>query len=115
VLNPDSSINSIARPAARGSIVQIFMTGGGVTNPASTDASIAPTTPPLPYLTLNTTVTIGGLPATVDYWGGAPGNIAGLVQVNATVPNGVAPGSSVPVLVTIGNWTSQKGVTIAVN
>jgi uncharacterized protein (TIGR03437 family) len=115
VLNPDSSINSVARPAARGSVVQIFMTGGGVTNPASTDASITPSIPPLPYLTLNTTVTVGGLPATVDYWGGAPGAIAGLVQVNATVPNGVAPGSAVPVLVTIGSWTSQKGVTIAVN
>lgn len=114
VLNQDSSINSVARPAARGSVIQIYLTGGGVTNPASTDASITSSNP-LPYLALATTATIGGLPAEVRYWGGAPGAIAGLVQVNATVPSGVTPGSSVPLLVTIGNWTSQKGVTIAVN
>jgi uncharacterized protein (TIGR03437 family) len=114
ILNPDSSINGVARPAARGSIVQIFLTGGGVTNPPSTDASITPSTP-LPYLTQNTTVTVGGLPAQVVYSGGAPGNIAGLVQVNATIPAGVTPGSSLPILVTIGSWTSQPGVTIAVN
>ena len=69
----------------------------------------------MPYLTLVTTAAIGGLPAEVTYWGGVPGSIAGLVQVNATVPNGVTPGSSVHVLVTIGSWTSQPGVTIAVN
>ncbi|MGP8244659.1 MAG: BACON domain-containing protein [Bryobacteraceae bacterium] len=115
ILNQDSSINGVARPAARGSVVQIYLTGGGVTNPPSIDASITPSTPPLPYLLQNTTVTIGGLPAIVDYWGGAPGYVAGLVQVNATVPAGVTPGASVPVLVTVGSWTSQTGVTIAVN
>jgi uncharacterized protein (TIGR03437 family) len=115
ILNQDYGINGAARPAARGSTVQIYLTGGGVTNPPSTDASIIPSSLPLPYLTLTTTATIGGLPAEVTYWGGVPGSIAGLVQVNATVPSGVTPGSSVPVLVTIGSWTSQPGVTIAVN
>ncbi len=115
ILNQDFGINGVARPAARGSTVQIYLTGGGVTNPASTDASIIPSSLPLPYLTLVTTAAIGGLPAEVTYWGGVPGSIAGLVQVNATVPNGVTPGSSVHVLVTIGSWTSQPGVTIAVN
>lgn len=92
----------------------IYLTGGGLTNPPSTDGSVTSSNP-LPYLTLATTATIGGLPAEVTYWGGAPGAIAGLVQVNATVPSGVTPGSSVPLLVTVGNWTSQQGVTIAVN
>jgi len=114
VLNPDYSINSVARPASPGSAVLIYLTGGGVTNPASTDASVTSSNP-LPYLALATTATIGGLPAQVTYWGGAPGAIAGLIQVNAIVPSGVTPGSTVPLLVTIGNWTSQKGVTIAVN
>jgi uncharacterized protein (TIGR03437 family) len=115
ILNQDYSINSVARPAARGSVVQIYLTGGGVTNPASTDAAITPSSLPLPYLANATTATIGGLPAQVVYAGGAPGSIAGLVQVNATVPSGVTPGASVPVSVTVGSWTSQPGVIVAVN
>jgi uncharacterized protein (TIGR03437 family) len=114
ILNQDYSINSVARPAAPGSVVQIYLTGGGVTNPPSPDASITPSDP-LPWLSSSTTVTIGGVPAQVVYSGGAPGAIAGLVQVNAIVPTGVTPGSSVPVLVTIGSATSQPGVIIAVN
>ncbi|MGA2113841.1 MAG: BACON domain-containing carbohydrate-binding protein [Bryobacteraceae bacterium] len=114
ILNQDYSINSVARPAAPGSAVQIFLTGGGVTNPPSPDASITPSDP-LPWLSATPTVTIGGVPAQVVYSGGAPGAIAGLAQIDATVPSGVPPGSSVPVLVTIGSATSQPGVIIAVN
>lgn len=44
------------------------------------------------------TVTIGGISATVDYSGLAPGFV-GLCQVNADVPQGVLPGSSVPVVI----------------
>jgi uncharacterized protein (TIGR03437 family) len=59
-------------------------------------------------------VTIGGVPATVSYSGAAPTQIAGLTQINAQVPAGVTPGTKVPVVVTIGTWQSQSGVTMAV-
>jgi uncharacterized protein (TIGR03437 family) len=114
ILNWDSSLNTSLSPAAMGSAIQIFATGGGVTNPAQTDGALAPVTPPLPLLAMQPVVTIGGLPAKVDYAGAAPGEVAGLTQINAEVPAGVTPGLSVPVVVQIGNWRSQPGLTITV-
>ena len=43
----------------------------------------------------------------------APG-FAGLLQINATVPPAIAPGSDVPVVVHIGSLVAQSGVTLAV-
>jgi trimeric autotransporter adhesin len=114
ILNQDSSINQGQRPAAIGDVVAIYCTGGGVTNPATVDGSITAGTLPLPILTQNVSVTIGGLPAKVDYSGGAPQSVAGLTQINVEVPSGVQPGSSVPVVVKVGTAQSQAGITMAV-
>jgi uncharacterized protein (TIGR03437 family) len=116
ILNQDSSLNGGLNPAARGSVVMIYSTGGGVTIPPGVDAAITPA-PPSPLLLLATkpvSVTIGGIAATVSYSGAAPSQIAGLTQINAQVPAGVTPGTKVPVIVQIGTWQSQPGVTLAV-
>jgi uncharacterized protein (TIGR03437 family) len=60
------------------------------------------------------TVSIGGRAATVIYSGGAPGLVAGVVQINARVPDDVAPGTSVPVVIRIGEFNSPDGITVAV-
>ena len=60
------------------------------------------------------TVTIGGISAQVQYAGGAPGAVAGLTQINAVVPANAPTGPSVPVVIQIGTWQSQAGVTMAV-
>ena len=57
-------------------------------------------------------VTIGGVPAQVDFSGLAPG-FAGLYQVNAVVPAGVTPGNDVPVVLSVAGQTSPP-VTMAV-
>ena len=113
ILNQDNSINSSANAAARGSIVQIFATGGGVTSPASLDGAVTAGLFPLAQAQ-TTTVTIGGVPATVEFAGAAPGAVAGLTQINVQVPAGVSPGIALPVVVKIGNFTSNSAVTIAV-
>jgi uncharacterized protein (TIGR03437 family) len=116
ILNQDYSLNGGLNPAARGSAVMIYSTGGGVTTPPGVDATITPA-PPSPLLLLATkpvSVTIGGIAASVSYSGAAPSQIAGLTQINAQVPAGVTPGTKVPVIVTIGTWQSQPGVTMAV-
>jgi len=59
------------------------------------------------------TVTIGGKPAEILYAGAAP-QLAALIQINARVPSDVEPGGAVPVMVKIGDYTSQSGVSIAV-
>jgi uncharacterized protein (TIGR03437 family) len=114
ILNQDYSVNARASAAAAGSVVMIYCTGGGVTDPPSVDAALAPTAEQFPRLKLPVSVTIGGIAAAVPYAGGAPGSVAGLTQINAQIPPGVTPGPSVAVVVRVGNWQSQNGVTLAV-
>jgi uncharacterized protein (TIGR03437 family) len=108
----DESMNTSSNPAARGDWVSIYVTGAGVTSPASLDALL--NSNPLPQTAANVAVTIGGLPCEINYAGAAPAYISGLVQINAEVPAGVIPGPSVPVQVTIGNASSQTTITLAV-
>jgi uncharacterized protein (TIGR03437 family) len=110
IVNQDGSINSAANPADRNSIVSLYATGAGLTNPTSFDGEIGGNT--LPQLQVS--VTIGGVPALVRYAGGGQTLAAGGLQINATVPAGVAPGNAVPVLITVGTASSQAGVTMAV-
>jgi len=115
ILNQDFSLNASLSRATVGSVIQIFTTGGGVTSPAQTDGYLAPVAEPFPRLTAQpVVVTIGGLAAAVQYAGAAPGLVAGLTQINAQVPVGVTPGLTVPVVVQIGSWQSQAGLTVAV-
>jgi uncharacterized protein (TIGR03437 family) len=92
--NQDGSINSASNPADRGSIVILYATGEG------NDVSAV-------------SVAIGGYSSDVLYAGQAPG-FPGLMQVNARVPGGFAPTGILPVVLTVGNASSQDGVTIAV-
>jgi uncharacterized protein (TIGR03437 family) len=112
ILNQDYSANSATNPAPRGQYVSIYGTGEGVTTPPGVDGRISGT--PLPSVGLSCSATIDGQSATVSYCGEAPGSTAGLVQVNALVPESVTPGGAVPVTISIAGVTSQAGVTLAV-
>ena len=111
VLNADSSLNSPSNPAVQGTPIQIFATGEGLTNPPGETGSVA-TGEHQPVLPVG--ITIGGVQAQVVYEGSAPGEIQGLFQINAIVPNGITPGNAVPILLTVGQAQSHTGVTIAV-
>ena len=113
VLNNDYSVNGPNQPAAPGSFIQIYATGGGTLTPALPDGALATTasTSSIPGLA----VTIGGIPATVIYAGAAPGEISGVVQINVFVPAGVTPGNAVPVALSQAGTVSSQVVTIAVN
>ena len=69
---------------------------------------------PLPQPVLPVTITIGGQNAQILYAGGAPGAVAGLMQINARIPSGIPTGPAVPVTLRVGNASAQAGVTIAV-
>jgi uncharacterized protein (TIGR03437 family) len=111
VLNQNNSVNSASNPEQVGNVLQMFATGDGSRTPPEIDGRMPSTVLTKPVLACS--VTIGGLNAAVKYCGAAPG-YAGLFQINAQIPEGVAPGSSVPVQVTVGTATSQSNVTIAV-
>jgi uncharacterized protein (TIGR03437 family) len=112
VLNQDGTVNSQSNPASRGSVVAIYATGAGLTSPASQDGLL--TTAPYPQPMLPVSVSIAGLPATVQYVGAAPGLVAGVIQINAVVPAGALDASYNQVVVTVGNYVSPSAVTIVV-
>jgi uncharacterized protein (TIGR03437 family) len=114
VLNQNYTYNTAATPATQGSFISVYATGGGQTNPASTDGEVSPTTSLLPLiLQSSATATIGGKPATVTFAGAAPGYVTGVVQFNIQVPIGVS-GSALPIVVSVNGSQSQTGATVAV-
>jgi uncharacterized protein (TIGR03437 family) len=115
ILNSDYSINGPAHPAQRGQYVTIYGTGEGVTTPPGMDGRVSGAAgTPLPRVAAGCLATIGGQPATVLYCGEAADLTSGVLQMNVTVPESIAPGNAVPVTIAIGGVTSQAGVTLAV-
>lgn len=110
-VNEDASFNSAANPAARGSVVTLFATGEGRTDPDGANGT--PARPPYPKPLLPVTLTIGRYDAEILYAGAAPGMV-GLMQINARLPAGFVPTGELAVELTVGVATSQPGVTIAV-
>jgi uncharacterized protein (TIGR03437 family) len=111
ILNQDGSINSASNPAAPGSTIQIFGTGGGVTIPPSVDGALNPLSS-TGTLALATTATVNNESAFVYYYGPAPNLISGIIQINVTLPADT-PSGNVPLFVTVGSANSQT-VTVAV-
>jgi len=114
IYNQDLSVNSAKNPAARGTTVIVYVTGEGQTSPAGIDGSVtaAHISPVLPV-----TVNFGGVPATsYQFVGETPGVVAGVMQINVTIPQGAPTGNTVPVTVTLGTGsiTSQSGLTVAI-
>jgi trimeric autotransporter adhesin len=114
-VNLDGSINDATHPAKVGSYISLYVTGEGQTTPAGIDGKLA-LTQPLPHPDLPVTVTVDGQPATFNYAGAAPTEVAGLMQINVQVPNGVQPGGYVPVVLQVGSASTVPGaVWIAVS
>jgi uncharacterized protein (TIGR03437 family) len=91
-LNQDGSLNSASNAAKEGDAISLFATGTGPTGGTLT-------------------VTIGAaenIPASTK-------NVSpGVLQIDVKIPSDVQTGNAVPVLVQVGNSSSQAGVTIAV-
>lgn len=108
--NQDGTLNSTTNAAGAGTVVVLYATGLGQTDPPAQDGLrssalvLAQTVAPV-------TVTIGGKTAQVIYAGSAPGELAGVMQVEAVVPAGAGVGA-VPVVVTVGGVSSQAGATV---
>jgi uncharacterized protein (TIGR03437 family) len=111
IVNLSGIVVDAKSPAHAGDYLQIYATGlGPVSNTPKTGAQAVAS--PLSSLIDNAAVTIGGVPAPVGFAGLAPGFV-GLYQVNVQVPQGVAAGDAVPVVLSTGATVSNV-VTISV-
>lgn len=110
VLNQDGTLNSVENPTAAGSVIVLFATGQGVTQPPSASGA-KPAEGVYPEPAAETNLTIGGQPAQLLFRGQAPGT-AGVMQLNAVVPPGVS--SSAPVALRIGSMESRAEVSVYV-
>ncbi|MGA2195212.1 MAG: IPT/TIG domain-containing protein [Bryobacteraceae bacterium] len=115
-INQDGTLNSASNPAPIGTVVSLFATGLGQTSPAAVDGQVS--VPPLSELTLPVSVAIGFCTvdaAQLQYAGPAPGEIAGVMQINVPLLPCVPTGNAVPVQIGPGNaLSSYQPATIAV-
>ena len=113
ILNADNLPNSLQRPAARGSLVKIYVNGVGQTNPAGVDGQLS--TPGSEIQPVAPTyVLIGGRRAEVINTTVALGLRSGVLQVQAMVPIDAPTGSKVEILFAAGNILSNAAATIAI-
>jgi uncharacterized protein (TIGR03437 family) len=107
ILNADYSLNTPDNAAEAGSVVVVYATGGGQTQePGSTGAI---TTGAMP-LAADVSVKAGRLQATVLYAGNAGGEVAGALQLNLRLPEGIS--GAVPLVLTIAGAKSQATATV---
>jgi uncharacterized protein (TIGR03437 family) len=101
-INQDGTINTPTNPAARGSVVTVWGTGYGPTNPPCQTGGLnvpdaAPLSPGMSALIYNLTPNPLGvriIPAPVQYAGSAPSLVCGVVQINFQVPRNISSGTS---------------------
>jgi uncharacterized protein (TIGR03437 family) len=102
--------------AALGQEVAFYITGAGAVSPPIPDgAAPAQSTAlaDLPKPVQNTTVTIGGVEAAIDFIG-IPYGLVGVTQINVTVPAGIAAGAQ-PVVVRVNNVASAPATITITN
>ena len=91
-LNANGSLNTTNDAAVPGSTMTLYITGAGARS---------------------ATVMIGGKVASVVYAGAAPGITNGVWRIDFVVPDGIESGAA-PVVVKIGDASSQSGVMVNV-
>jgi uncharacterized protein (TIGR03437 family) len=107
IINEDGTVNSPSNPAPRGSTVAVYMTGTGTLTPPIADGSMGPTSPPFPAPVQTISAQIGPLPAPVSFAGQAPTLIAGATQVNVQVPPDAPTGTTIPMSIAAGGYSSS--------
>jgi uncharacterized protein (TIGR03437 family) len=121
VLHQDGSTVNPANPAAIGETVSVYLTGLGAVSPTIADGAAGPVST-LSKATGTISADINGTSATVTYAGLAP-QLAGLYQVNLTVPTGLTAGDkfldisgpdsySSEVLISIGGASSTASAVV---
>jgi uncharacterized protein (TIGR03437 family) len=110
ITRPDGSIVSASSPASVGDTLVLYGEGYGVPTSATSlaDGAIVGSTLPVPAA--GGTLLIDGQTVPTLYYGGAPSEVNGVLQVNFVVPQ-LAPGSH-QIQLSVAGRTSPMGVTL---
>jgi len=112
ILNQDGSVNSATNPADVGSVLVLFGTGEGRTDPIGQDGLLA-VGPTLPKPQLPVRVEIEGEAQEILYAGAAPQLVAGVLQVNVRA-RPVRSSLEVPLDLRVGAAQAFDQVTAAI-
>ncbi len=102
--------------ARAGSTLTFYLTGEGQTSPKGVTGKVTTVDtvsggPLTPQPLIPPTVRIDGVPATVTFYGEAPGMVSGIMQINVQIPAGISAGNK-PLVVSFGGVSTQDGVTV---
>ncbi len=109
-VNQDGTINSTAHPAKPGSIVTVFVSGGG--GGSFSDGALVPLGI---FYSYEEVLGISGLLSLeVEFAGAAPGQVAGVMQINFRVPSSLQPGPIFAFSFQIGSVpTGTVGISVS--
>jgi uncharacterized protein (TIGR03437 family) len=107
--NQDNTVNSSANPAAKGTSILFFATGEGLVTPQGEDGTIQSFFPREPVLP----VMVNGVTSTVMYAGTLPGEVAGVMEIEASIPSSTPTGAAT-VSLQVGTAITSVTTTIYV-
>jgi uncharacterized protein (TIGR03437 family) len=103
IINQDGTLNSADHPAPQGSVVGMYVTGLGLTNPLSQDGSVS--APPLPVPVASLVIDINNTNLQPQFVAAADGMVAGITQINVAIPKATYP--SPPVYINVNGSSAQ--------
>jgi len=112
--NQDGTFNGPTIPAAPGSYVTVYFTGGGITSPPGVTGSVTGSVLETLTQISSVTATVGGVPASVSFAGAAPGLVNGVNQLNIQLSAATPTGTSQPLMITVGAQRSTATATLSV-
>jgi adhesin/invasin len=111
VLHQDGTLVTSTNPAKANETVSVFLTGLGAVSPTITDGDAGPSGT-LSQASATIAAYLGGTQATVTYAGLAP-QLAGLYQVNVTIPAGLTAGNLFLGIAGPDSYASEATVAVA--
>ena len=108
----DFNFSDPSNPVRVGTELILYATGEGLVSPAGIDGKVNGETLTRPREVVR--VFIGDRQLETTYIGSAPGQISGLLQINARIPFDMAPGDALPITLYVGTMPSQTGVTVSI-
>jgi uncharacterized protein (TIGR03437 family) len=107
ILNQDGSVNSADHPAKAGSVITLYVSGLGQTNPQGDDGLVNASPLPVPLVPVTVSFPVTPFTVTPQFVGAAPGLAAGITQVNVQVPTATPATATISVNAVNGKLYTQ--------